>query len=32
MLLLDELPECPRNVLELPRQPLENGAVTLARS
>jgi len=32
VLFLDELPEFPRNVLELPRQPLEDGAVTLARS
>lgn len=32
VLFLDELPEFPRNVLELLRQPLEEGAVTLARS
>jgi len=32
VLFLDELPEFPRNVLELPRQPLEDGAVTLTRS
>jgi magnesium chelatase family protein len=32
VLFLDELPEFARNVLELMRQPLEDGAVTLARS
>src|SRR5580698_6156479 len=32
VLFLDELPEFPRNVLEQLRQPLEEGAVTLARS
>ncbi len=32
ILFLDELPEFPRNVLELLRQPLEERAVTLARS
>jgi magnesium chelatase family protein len=32
VLFLDELPEFPRNVLELLRQPLEEGSVTLARS
>ncbi len=32
LLFLDELPEFPRNVLELLRQPLEERAVTLARS
>ena len=32
VLFLDELPEFPRNVLELLRQPLEERTVTLARS
>ena len=32
VLFLDELPEFPRNVLELLRQPLEERSVTLARS
>ncbi len=32
VLFLDELPEFPRNVLELLRQPLEENSVTLARS
>ncbi len=32
VLFLDELPEFPRNVLELLRQPIEDAAVTLARA
>ncbi len=32
MLFLDELPEFPRNVLELLRQPLEERSVTIARA
>jgi magnesium chelatase family protein len=32
VLFVGELPKFPRNVLELPRQPLEDRAVTLARS
>jgi magnesium chelatase family protein len=32
VLFLDELPECPRHVLEQLRQPLEEGTVMIARS
>jgi len=32
VLFLDELPEYPRNTLEVLRQPLEDGSVTVARS
>jgi magnesium chelatase family protein len=32
VLVLDELPECRRRVLEVPRQPLDDGMVTIART
>ena len=32
LLFLDELPEFPRNVLEVMRQPLEDDTVTIARA
>jgi magnesium chelatase family protein len=32
VLFLDELPEFPRNVLEVMRQPLEERRVTIARA
>jgi magnesium chelatase family protein len=32
LIFLDELPESPRNVLEVLRQPLEDGTVTISRA
>jgi magnesium chelatase family protein len=32
ILLLDEVPACKRQVLEVSRQPLEHGMVTIARA
>jgi magnesium chelatase family protein len=32
VLFLDELPECRRHVLDVRRQPLEDGVVTIARA
>ena len=32
VLFIDELPECPRHVLEALRQPIEDGVVTISRA